>query len=583
MPFCNVTPFEASRLRDAATGEGEEKGAVMVEHAVLLAENIMGRYAEARYADCDSAGTDESPTSSSPSWFDAVRADAARTVREFPYPSLFLHPLPLNMREHPDAPPPFLLAQPTVAADGDADNGDVGGAPRGGHRAMLVLNGGAPAVVTVLQGECGLAVVAPRIGSTDSQGVYLLSPDATSCTIVACRVGLHPQLRQKVMAAAGEATESGDGAFAWRCCKTFTAAMGHFDSARGVAEALYEMLWETALPAWFHAALHNGGGTGGGGVVGAAADLVERLHRLSQTAAATDAAPAGLDAPVLVAEWFVVGGVRSRKHTLPILATVLGALLAAEETDGGGAVLPRGGRCILRPSFRLSDVLGGESKEGVGATSVRLAHRLREDGVCFWSLITVLRPWAGGRAGDLYSCPASWGLLVDVGGGGCWPATVQPGTRCYPLAALRHALVRSGFHWTCPLQREGTLRVRRVAATARATTYFGLKLTPPAESACNVSLATYVALFLHRREDAEAAEAECAAAPLPVLVRRGKWERLENVGVLDDVPDSVFLLCSTTPHCEPPDFAAIGRQRLSVMSEFSVADVFVEDAVGILA
>ncbi|RNF20276.1 uncharacterized protein Tco025E_03848 [Trypanosoma conorhini] len=572
MPFCNVTPSEASRLLSTAAGREEAEGAAVADHAVLLAENVMRRYVEGRSAECGPTGAGDSPASSpSPSWFDAAKADAARAVREFPYPSLFLHPLPADMREHPEAPPPS-----TGAAVGCA----VGEPPGGGYREMLLLDGAAPALATVLQGECGLAVVSPRSGSAGPQRVYLLSPDATSCTIVACRVGLHPRLRRRLTAAAGGLAGSGDGALVWRCCETFTAAMGHFDGARGVAEALCEMLWEAALPAWFHAVLRGAdddddGAAAEGDAVGAATALVERLRRLAQTTATGAVASADPGAPLLVAEWFVVGGVRSRAHTPPILAAVLGALFAAEEPAGGGAATapPRRGRCVLRPSFRLSEVLGGGRAEEAGAAPVRLAHRLREDGVCFWSLITVLRHWAGGCAGELYACPASWGLVVDVGGGGCWPATVQPGTRHYPLAALRHALVGSGFRWTCPLEREGELRVRREAAAARATAYFGLRPTPAAEGACDVSLAAYVALCLRRR----------ASAPLPVLVRRGAWEKLEGLGALDDVPDGVFLLSSTTPHCEPPDFAAVGRQRLRFMAEFGVADVFAEDAVGILA
>ncbi|EKF30317.1 hypothetical protein MOQ_005874 [Trypanosoma cruzi marinkellei] len=585
MPFCNVKPSEVSHLQNVAKKQGANDVAT-ADHTVLLVENMMRRYVEGRSSVSGSTGTDKSTSSLSPSWFDAVKADEARMARTFPYPSLFLHPLPLEMSEHPDTPSPRLLATETAApVGGDSNTED---APRREYREMFALNGGASEMVTVLQGECGLAVVSPRSRSTGSRSVYLLSPDATSCTIVACRVGLHSHLRERLMAAAGEMTDSEDGALAWRCCKTFTAAMGHFDYAQGVVEALYEMLWESALPAWFHAALRDGdGAVGESGEVGAALGLLERLRRIAQTTTTTTTATtttgsSDFDTPMLVAEWFVVGGVRSREKTLPVLNVVLRTLFAAEEQEDGGANLPGGKRSVLKPSFHLSEVLNGKENDGVNADLMRIEHRLREDGVCFWSLNTVLRQWSMGRAGELYSCPASLGLLVDVGGGCCWPATVQPGTRNYPLAALRHVLMQPGYRWTCPLEREGTLRVRRGAATARAASYFGLQPVSPTESVCSVTLAAYVAAFLHRCEDGGGTEEERASVPLPILVRRGVWEKMENIRMLDDLPDSFFLMTSTTPHCEPSDFAALGRQRLGAMSEFCVDDVFAAGTVGIL-
>ncbi|ESS64263.1 hypothetical protein TCDM_07702 [Trypanosoma cruzi Dm28c] len=582
MPFCNVKPSEVSHLQNVAKKQGANDVAT-ADYTVLVVENMMKRYVEGRSSVCGSKGTDKSTNSLSPSWFDAVKADEARMMRTFPYPSLFLHPLPLEMSEHPDTPSPLLLATQTATPVGDDSNAED--APRREYREMVVLDGGASEMVTVLQGECGLAVVSPRCRSTGPRSVYLLSPDATSCTIVACRVGLHSHLRERLVATTEEMTESGDGALAWRCCETFTAAMGHLDCAQGVAEVLYEMHWEAALPAWFHAALRDGdGAVGECGEVGAALDLLERLRRIAQTTttATTTTESSDFDTPMLVAEWFVVGGVRSREKTLPVLTAVLSTLFAAEEQDDGGANLPGGKCCILKPSFHLSEVLDGKESDGADADLVRIEHRLREDGVCFWSLNTVLRQWEMGRAGELYSCPASLGLLVDVGGGCCWPATVQPGTRNYPLAALRNALMQPGYRWTCPLEREGTLRVRRGVATARAASYFGLQPVPPTESVCDISLAAYVAAFLRRCEEGGETEEERASVSLPILVRRGVWEKMENIRMLDDLPDNFFLMASTTPHCEPSDFAALGRQRLGVMSEFCVDDVFEEGTVGIL-
>ncbi|KEG13393.1 hypothetical protein DQ04_01031060 [Trypanosoma grayi] len=518
-----------------------------------------------------------------------MRADSAATVRPYPYPSLFLHPLPPGLCEHPYAPPPFLLAAPPPTPTAAGCDGQVSGSgPKPNYRDMFALNGGATEMVTVLEGECGLAVISPRGGSVRPRGVYLMSPDATSCIIVACRVGLHPLLRQRLLVAIEGDAVSEDAALARRCCETFTAAMGHFNQVDGVAQALYDMLWEAALPAWFHAALYDVdeactcGGGGGGGAWRAAKDLLARLHRVART---TAAAFARASEPTLLTEWFVVGGIRSREHTVPILSGVFGTFFA-EDGVLSGATCPRDGRHhVLKPSLDLSEILGGNNgmtEEETDGAPVLFEHRLREDGVCFWSLSTVLRPWVLGRAGELYSCAACWGLLLDVGGGGCWPVMVQPGTRKYTLAALRHLLHPPGYSWLCPLEREGVLRVSRRVATTCAAVYFGLNDTSAVCDTSYISLLNYVELFLERREADVGAGSETVCSPAPVLIRRAEWMQMEKGGLPDDIPDRFFLQFSTTPHCEPPDFVAVVRQQFTDMAEFSVEDVFEKGMIGIL-
>ncbi|ORC77504.1 uncharacterized protein TM35_002671010, partial [Trypanosoma theileri] len=307
-------------------------------------------------------------------------------------------------------------------------------------------------MMTVLQGECGLAVVSPHSSRGRSSGVYLMGPDATSCTIVACRVGLHPKLREAIMATAAD-----DATLLRRCCATFTASMVHFDNVQGLLPVLHEILWETALPAWFHAVLRaDSRMTAESGAVRAAEDLMAQLRLIMLTTVAVTDSDAAT--PTLYVEWFVVGGIRSKEHTAPVLSAIFGAFFAKEREKSDASCSPCGRRHdpaqdhLLKPVFYLSEVLGVDGSALERGNPVHIEHCLREDGSCFWSFNTVLRPWELGRPGALYSCAACWGLLLDVGGGGCWPVMVKPGMRKYPLAALRHTLVQRGYRWTCPLE-----------------------------------------------------------------------------------------------------------------------------------
>ncbi|KAH9601470.1 hypothetical protein LSM04_002379 [Trypanosoma melophagium] len=579
MTFCNVTPSEVSAMQSVLSERGDNE-VIVADHAVMVVENAMRRYAEKRSTQRSTTHHDEPTTSSSPLWYDAVKADTTGTVRAYPYPSLFLNPLPPDLCEYPSTPPSFLMVSSVpVPTKVQTSNGDSTGRR---YRNMFALNGGAPGMVTVLQGECGLAVVSPHSPSVRSSVAYLMSPDATSCTIVACRVGLHPQLREAIMA-----TAAGDAALLYRCCDTFTASMAHFDNMEGLVPVLHEMLWEAALPAWFHAVLRDDGSMGAeGDAVRAAEDLMTQLCCIAQTTvSATDSDAA---TPTLYVEWFVVGGIRSKNHTVPVLSAIFGAFFAKETDESSAFRSPRGQRHdpaqdhLLKSFFYLSEVLGVDDSAGVRGAPVRLEHRLREDGSCFWSLNTVLRPWEFGRAGALYSCPACWGILLDVGIGGCWPVMVEPGTRKYPLTALRHTLVQRGYRWMCPLEREGRLRVCQGTSTAHAAKYFGLGMDSSVSERLSCTLSSYVDMFLQRCGVDAIAGDVASLKPAPVLVRRCVWERQDSDNDLDLVPDKIFLGTSTTPHCEPPDYASIMRWVFTVMAKLGSEEVFVEETAGIL-
>ncbi|ORC85438.1 uncharacterized protein TM35_000351820, partial [Trypanosoma theileri] len=272
----------------------------------------------------------------------------------------------------------------------------------------------------------------------------------------------------------------------------------------------------------------------------------------------------------------------------PVLSAIFGAFFAKEREKSDASCSPCGRRHdpaqdhLLKPVFYLSEVLGVDGSALERGNPVHIEHCLREDGSCFWSFNTVLRPWELGRPGALYSCAACWGLLLDVGGGGCWPVMVKPGMRKYPLAALRHTLVQRGYRWTCPLEREGGLRVCFGTSSSQAARYFGVATDSVLSECLVLSLSGYVDMFLERYETDAASEDGASLRSAPVLIRRGVWKRQVLDENLHLIPDDFFLRFSTTPHCEPPDFVAIMRWVLAVMAELGPEEVFIEDAAGIL-
>jgi hypothetical protein len=327
-------------------------------------------------------------------------------------------------------------------------------------------------VQVVLQAEAGLVVACPSplhsngaaagvkdakfcaTRTVDDDAVcvapFLLSPDATSCVLVACRVTLHPSLFAAV-AAAQQGTSSMTSlsvlqeryptdyekrlCFLRTCVGTATASMAHLDRAAGTSSVLEEMVWSSAIPAFAHA-----------------------VHRhYEQLYAAVDATPAAAlqfleetlraalprceaSLPLLHVDWYVVGGIRMKKSAAPVLEAVFRAFFPPSSSSSARLSDPHTSTVLLREEVEVLSL------------TVRVAHRLREDGQCFWSFNTTFQPWCvDPNARQRYAFPMAWGLLLSVSTGQCWPATVQPGTRLIPLAEVRHIVTEVGYRWITPL------------------------------------------------------------------------------------------------------------------------------------
>lgn len=574
MPFDNVTASEVQRMREGLDDANVNETRV-INYAIAISASAMQRYVRKR---CEVVGF--SSAEGAASMYGATTHDGdainINTEEIFPRPSLFLHPLPDKLSEYPTEPPQFLLdseplgqAQLRKVRETPGPSGCTEQPQPQCFQNTFWINGGAPDVMTVLQSECGLSIFSPNPKVRNHRRSYIMSPDATSCVIVACRVGLNPAFRCKVMSAMQHTAPDEVGSIT-RCCETFTAAMCHFDKSRGMEVQLYNALWEVALPAWFYAAASDESDE----VLDSAERTISSLYRfggLQNVDSDESAVP-----PLFLVEWFVVGGVYGSDDSTSILYTLFTAFFGSEEA----------GNCLLMPSFCLWDVLANSSHSTgrkLMTKPIQVAHRLREDGLCFWSFNTVPRPWHLGKEGVLYFCTISWGLLIDVGGGGCWPVAVKPQTRDYPLAALRHSLISASYRWTCPLRSEGLLTVSSGPLTDRVAAYLSVKAATD-EGCCKaISLLEYVALFMRRRfeddSDGGVVQGRCHC---PILVRRCRWEKLNPSVTIRLLSDDNLLQFSTTPYCEPPDFSAIMRVSFDFRVKFGPEDVFSSDVSGIL-
>ncbi|KAH8604110.1 hypothetical protein ERJ75_001752300 [Trypanosoma vivax] len=568
MSFSNVSPADTKSVQRTIR-EKHGDGVAIANLVTAVVERMMRRYVLERCtgrSDAVAAGNPHCVT-----WHEATRLDEAQMERLFPYPSLFLYPLPPEVTEHPQAPPAHLLAGGGAVATNDTGSQ---------YREMFVLDGEAPEIMTTVQGECCLSVYSPAPTQANHGGVYLMGIDATSCVNVACRVGLHPSLRRELRAASMQHNASEEVEAARHCCDTFTAAMAHFDTAEGLAVVLHSMLWEVALPAWFHSATHGSRCAQSNECVFTQSHhIVSILQRLAYPA--EENAVNEKRSPLLQVEWFIVGGVRCEKYTAPIL-TALFSTFFSPEGDPGSEVPFH----VLRSTFILSELLRCEpiAHADAGAEpSLLLDHRLREDCVCFWSLNTVLRPWELSRDAQLFACCASWGMLLDVGTGGAWPATVCPGTRHYHAATLRHALVGSRYRYMCPLQCEGTLTVTNGPSTHRALAHCGgARALFPCNQLC-INLLQFVDIFIESTGTESAVDTRHRQRRCPpILVRRGEWSWNVAFDSLLQSPDMFLLFTSTTPHCEPPDYTSVQQLAIKFRGDFSPDYVFTENTTGIL-
>ncbi|TPP51467.1 hypothetical protein CGC21_2675 [Leishmania donovani] len=341
-----------------------------------------------------------------------------------------------------------------------------------------------------------------------SEAPLLFSPDATSCALVACRVALHEGWQSLIARSAAAATAvvdvspqatgtvAGASRFLSACGRTASAAMAHLDREEGVAEMLRQLVWESAVPAVLHAVhQHYATCVTAASVRGSHEDsddtasctaavmvLKDTLARL-WCAVAPPANPASTPPPPLLqVDWYVVGAIRMHNSAAPVLANVFRQFFAASPVPT--PTIPH----LLAEEVHLNTSHPQITSSTTATTSCTLnvAHRLREDGLCFWSFNTTFQPWCVEPDGRrLYAYPITWGLLLSVATGHSWPATVHPGTRAYPLREIRSLSVENGYQWVTPLSSDALYGTRRASTdVGRAG---GLQL------ACNIVPSTTVA------------------------------------------------------------------------------------------
>lgn len=428
---------------------------------------------------------------------DHVASSVAPALLPAPLPYVAQEHVPAELRRNAAA---TVLHNPSLDSARPMVNVSLAAAPRDGvtpvasvqEMVQVVLQAEAAMVVTCAAAPCparrGDAASAASDTACDvhaaphdaaPEAPFLFSPDATSCVVVACRVTLHPVWQQR--AARDAATVDNDPAaratarFLRRCASTAAAAMAHLDREAGVASMLQQLVWDSAVPAYLHAVeqhyatllRHHTAATSS-----YARDAVTALARLLMSMAPSDAAP------LLHVDWYVVGSVRMRRFAAPVLEEVMRAFFPS--TSAPTPASPR--LAPLAEEVPLASLLAQEAPTtqappapavatpSAGIETVAVAHRLREDGQCFWALNTTFQPWCVDTdAARRYAFPVTWGLLLSVATGHAWPATAQAGCRAYPVPEVRSMCTRDGYRWLTPLSTDRPLKLLCNAVPTRGS------------------------------------------------------------------------------------------------------------------
>ncbi|CAD2220200.1 hypothetical protein AGDE_07688 [Angomonas deanei] len=460
-------------------------------------------------------------------------------------------------------------------------------------------------VYTVLQGELGLAVYTPNEGvQTEKDHVYLFSPDATSCVVVACRVRLNPLIP----------VEEQQQPLLGKLQSTVAATMAHFDRPEDLSDRLHEMLYSTALPAWVHAV------TEVYQQAAAEGDVLSYLRQRLPTA----------ETPLLQVEWYVMGGVRMELSAAPVLEGIWKTFFPpSPKPKTKGEKVERPLSSLLKSEVSIADVMAHYEGELVSLT---MRHRLQEDGVCCWSFDTFMAPWRldTQRISRRYANAACFGLLLQVSGvtpgdeegGRCWPAEVAAGRRGYVMGTFRGMLIED-YRWLCPLEKDqsaveqdgdhslrlvrNTVQTEKVKSLVEksASPFLSLSLLSGDGETVRLTLKEFVQRFLEavRTNNTLLYSATSEGGKpnnnnqymgslslLPLILRRKaafvhstgqeedaplEWWQRDFEEDLDAIPADTFLGFSTTPHCEPPDFPELMRSHFKMREATSSCDLFV--------
>lgn len=319
----------------------------------------------------------------------------------------------------------------------------------------LGCRGDHPALTVVLEGEYGFV-------RASKPGVFIGSPDATTCLVVAVRL-----------------TRPGEGGG-----PVVTALVHLNDPDGGVHQVLHSMLWEMAVPGL--------------------------LANSPRTAAATP----------IIAQWYVVGAMPAKVSTETVAAV-----------------------------FSFFRSMKSQPSPYPEHRGLQLDHQLCWDGVCFLRM----------NRSPNNRC-ATWGIVLDCFTGQCAPLHIEPGTRKYPAAALRPAIV--GYRPISMLYRgkkSNPLTVQRGVADST--------LAKALDVATALQLVTGGLTFDEFVKELD--EAVQKGLRTPLLLFRTKYARIPVKKALSE-----YLEMSTSPQCEPTDFGAVLQRAAIFASIFSPESVF---------
>lgn len=341
---------------------------------------------------------------------------------------------------------------------------------------------------------------------------YIMSTDATTCMLVAARGTLKATVgdAQKVVSA---------------------TALGHFDTeGEDLSEGVFNMYFRSLLPA-----------------LRVLADGSIDLDEIAIIKG--EATVPSISAAELSVEWYLVGGMVDEKHSLPIIADLFShSLNALWDSTSDGAL-----------EDQRENIFGATAED----RPFTVSHSLRPDGVCFWEQNTTMKKTCCG--GEATACIAN-GLRINANTGECHPCWTKVGTRNHPLASIRNLKFLSGFP-PSPLHPlaetlsagENNESYRKVAPTS----------TGVGETVGETVQITFLTHLQSVVKCMQAADER--TQHFPVLVYSFPISDISHMKglTLDDAEKF-----STTPHCEPSDFAEEMLKTIEFALSTSSAKMF---------
>lgn len=469
---------------------------------------------------------------------------------------------------------PLLLPRPSLFLDGcNTDHlpaaptalfsRTVAGAALPSSSTSFQRSGDDKSILFVHQGEYGFLVSNSNNNDDASHRnedkvlpspkAWIASVDATSCVVVGIRCH-HP----------GRGEEA--------------VGMTHLDIAGlGAIEVLRELLHDMVLPALLLLSLRKSDeekqeeGSSG----------VQHHHNVSTTK----------KVHVVEVEWFIVGGMRDRKYALPMLSDLSYFLTHELQSSYDVRVVP---------TSNEEDASAAGEKTSFDAeiqrVPVLLTHVLRLDGVCVWDMNTAEQTSRNGH--DTLDRCCVWGMQIALGAHGlCLPCHVAPESRRAPADSLRDILCGDYRRLSPSMADDAAVEVYRVQpaepSAARMISWPANTSPHCVGAAADMLLQTsstpvvrpglsFFYAFVTKCIEVVASSntIEPPHLYLPFMIEVGAWGQPRRIlpRELGKMDDKELLQWSTTPHCEPPDFALYLRRKMILQTLLRAHSVFGSEA-----